>query len=625
MDETGEPTPAESAPVDPFIGAEWIGKYALGGSAGRTRRVSERSRTRRRRQRRAGWVLLGLGGLMVITAGWILVTGLLARSQLSAMKTELPQLRADISAGHISDAGNLATKISRQAHRAHELTTGPAWWGTAAIPGVGDPVRTVRGISASADAIGAHSLKQLVDVSGAIDPTRLTVRNHTIDVSRLIAAIPELDAAVAAADRQQRVIAALPRDTWLPSLNKNTNQVVVQLAKLTGSLQSIDHAAHAVPTMLGYSSPQRYFVAFQNDAESRGTGGLPGAFGILVADHGKLTFTHFESDSYLDGVDSGLALNSQYTNTWRSFGPTQQYLNSDVDPDFRYAGQIWAAMWQKKSGEHVDGAISLDPTALSYLLAVTGPAALPDGTHVTSTNIVALSQSTVYTKFPTDEAARKSYLLQIAQAADKRILNSAGDAGALYQAASRAASERRLLLWDANSSVESLLANSTIGGTVSNTTAPYVGPVIVDYSANKLDYYLASNVSWVGTGCGQTQDVTVTIKLTNGAPANLPKYVYARTDDPSSAVKPGDNRIMLYYIATIGTTIGKMTINGRQVVPRTGIDGTHPTYAELVELPRGTTQTVVLHLTEPASSAKPVVLHQPMVIPGVITTRTAAC
>ena len=40
-------------------------------------------------------------------------------------------------------------------------------------------------------------------------------------------------------------------------------------------------------------------------------------------------------------------------------------------------------MWQHKTGEHLDGALALDPTALSYLLHATGPATLPDGSRVT--------------------------------------------------------------------------------------------------------------------------------------------------------------------------------------------------------------------------------------------------
>ena len=53
----------------------------------------------------------------------------------------------------------------------------------------------------------------------------------------------------------------------------------------------------------------------------------------------------------------------------------------------------------------------IDPTALSYLLAVTGPAELPDGTQASAANVVALTESTTYETFATDDSGRRDYLL----------------------------------------------------------------------------------------------------------------------------------------------------------------------------------------------------------------------
>ena len=57
----------------------------------------------------------------------------------------------------------------------------------------------------------------------------------------------------------------------------------------------------------------------------------------------------------------------------------------------------------------------MDPTALGYLLDVTGPATLPDKTQVGRANAVALTQCTSYAQFPgtagADVARRRAYLL----------------------------------------------------------------------------------------------------------------------------------------------------------------------------------------------------------------------
>jgi len=42
---------------------------------------------------------------------------------------------------------------------------------------------------------------------------------------------------------------------------------------------------------------------------------------------------------------------------------------------------------------------------------------------------------------------------------------------------------------------------------------------IVNDGGNKLDYYLERSLTWTRTGCGPTRATTVTVTLTNNAPA----------------------------------------------------------------------------------------------------------
>lgn len=41
-----------------------------------------------------------------------------------------------------------------------------------------------------------------------------------------------------------------------------------------------------LPGLLGEDGTRRYFLAFQSPSEIRGTGGFPGVYGVLTADHG---------------------------------------------------------------------------------------------------------------------------------------------------------------------------------------------------------------------------------------------------------------------------------------------------------------------------------------------------
>ena len=59
--------------------------------------------------------------------------------------------------------------------------------------------------------------------------------------------------------------------------------------ELSVTTTSAARAAELIPPMLGADGKRRYFLAFQNPAESRGTGGLLGAYGVLEADQGAST------------------------------------------------------------------------------------------------------------------------------------------------------------------------------------------------------------------------------------------------------------------------------------------------------------------------------------------------
>lgn len=613
---------SENPALNPFEGESWSSK---GRSSGQIRR--KRRKPLGRRTRIIAWCALGLGTLGLLGVAWVCVTALLARGQLSAMRSELTSLRSSIAAGDIDSATSQAQTVASHASRAHMLTSGPAWAVIARIPSVGKPFEAARGAATAADVLGETTLPKLIEVSEAVNPSKLALRDHTVDIAALIAATPTLDNAVTVSDAQLSAVLALPKNTWLGPVNQGITEFSSSLTKLAGSLRSIDQAAHVAPALLGYTTPQRLFVGFQNEAELRGTGGLPGAFAIVVADQGKLTFTHFGSDGELEGVDSGLDFGAAYDATWGDYEPTKQYLNSSVDPDFRYAGQIWAAMWQKKSGEHVNGAIALDPTALSYLLAVSGPAAMPDGSQVNAGNIVSLTQSLAYQKFATDNNGRKAYLLQVASAAEQKILSSLPDPKATLKALQKSVSQRRIQIWSEDKNTEAILAGSNIGGTITDNTAPYANPVIINYAANKLDYYLDESVDYASRECRGTGNTTVTIKLTNNAPhTGLPTYVTQRTDNPTYPVHVGDNRVELYYVATEGAGLTAITVDGKQSYATPGNEGNHPVFSTLLELPAGQTVTVVLTLKEPLTTVGTVELPlQPHVRQSTSTVQFSGC
>jgi len=584
--------------------------------------ASGRVRVRRRRRKRVARrrVLLGLGVLAlaaVAALAWLIYTGIRARSELQAVRTSVAAMRTDIASGDLDAARAEAESIRLHADTAHDLTTGPVWAGAASVPLLGDPLATTRAVTSSMHSIADGALPALVAATRSLSPTTLRNASGRFDVSAIAAVAPSLHRATGVMHAALATITRASGSTWLGAVNTARTDLIDELTPLTHSVQSASTAARVLPPLLGVDGPRTYMVAFQNEAELRGLGGLPGAFAILRADHGKLSFVRFESDTALAGENAGFDLGHEYDLLWPG-GPANVYANSNESPHFPYAARIWTAMWQRKTGQHLDGAIALDPTTLSYLLAVTGPAALPDGGTVDADNVVALTQQRVYDVFGNNNVARKRYLLDIARAVAKRLLTASADPTALVQAAGLAASQYRLLVWARDPSVEEQLAQLPISGAIPPGAAPYAGVAIVNTVASKLDYYLHASLQWRSSGCTQFRSVTATITVRNAVPRRrLPNYVLGQFGQRGSPTGTGSDRVTVSYYASSGAVLSSATQGGRQLNPAAGYERGHPVYQFDVTLAPGATEQLVLHLNEPEGNGAPVLRMQPMVNPFV--------
>lgn len=576
-------------------------------------------------------VLWSVAGLIVLTAAWITATAVLARRDGQRVEAELRQVEALVAQGRIDEAKHVAADIPARASHAHELTTGPAWWTLAHIPWAGRPLEIVRGTTLAADEIGAHGVPTLIQVASSLDPTKLRTAGNSVNLAPLVSSAPKLQAAADTLHRAIRTVDHTPSHSWLNAADKPRQQLGNELVSIGGYVDAAARAAKILPTMLGENGPKRYFIGLQNEAEMRGTGGLPGAFAIVVANHGKLTFTHFESDDRLlppgnqHRIDTGLDFGAQFDDTYGSGIPTSLIVNSNVSPHFPYAAQIWARMWQIASGEHVDGAVALDPNVLASFLSATGPVELPDKTLVDAGNVVSLTERDEYALF-NDNGARKAFVVAVLKAVSTHLTKTRNGATPLARAIGRAASDQRLMAWSSDPAVESVIMQTNYAGALPTDGGSFAGPILNNEAAGKLDFYLLRSLSYHRSGCGSTRDVIATITLTNKAPAfGLPDYVDTRLDAHDYPVQPGDNRDLLDYYATPGSQLLSVTLNDQPTTAGVTTILGHPVFRMDIELPRGKTQTIVLHLQEPATSGPVRIWRQPGVTPLAVTGYAQPC
>ena len=561
---------------------------------------------------------LALAGLL-----WLAVTAAMARQHAQTGEQAAGRLRAAVSEADLPAARNAAAEMGAHARAAHRLTTGPAWWAGAQLPWVGRPARSIRGCAAEFDALTATVISPLVDLADTLPPGGLVDRG-TIRLQPLVDAAPALRQSELRLRASSYQVDRLPGRTWLAPADRSRARLRASLTTLEAQVRPVAELVGVLPDLLGRYGTKRYFVGLENEAESRGVGGIPGAFAIVTAADGKLHFDRFESDTTLSKVRTDLDLGAEYTRRYRAADPANTYANSTIGPDFSDAARIWAAMWHKHSGQPIDGALAIDPTAISYLLRVTGPATLTDGSAVTGAEVVSLTQQEIYRTHP-DKAARKAYLLDIARAISDRLLSVRGSTE-LVRAAARAAAERRIVVWSADPAVQRRLADAEVAGTLDAGTGYLAGFSTVNATGGKLDYYLTRSMSYTRQGCGAGSTSTSTFILANEVPDGpLPAYVTLRLDAPRHPTRPGDNKVLLSYYGTPGSRIESVTVDGRAVMVVPSSEHGLTVLTLPLELERGSRHAVTVTATEPARSNQTRILRQPAVNPVSVTTRLPAC
>jgi hypothetical protein len=593
--------------------------------------------TEPRRLRRGRLVLLSSACALALATGWLATTCLIARSELLAAQHTLQELRNAPLKGlsrhqpgkHADTGPDPAAAVGEAAAdtaRAHELTTGPLWYLAAHLPLVGTPIRTVRCTADVSNHLARDVLPPLMHTASllAADAQR---NGGLLDLVALRDAAPALDRAALSAARARAEAAALPT-SWLPAANHARARLDRQLDRIAPVTAEAATAGHLLPRVLGVAGPRRYLMVFQNTAEARGTGGLPGAFAVLTADHGRLLFDSFGNDSEMAHIRPTVDLGTDYAAMYGNNEPTSTWVNSDLSPHFPYAARIWAAAWKQHSGQSVDGVIALDPSALAPLLTATGPTRLPDGTTLTGADVLALTESTSYATYQ-DTPQRKAFFLAVARTAATRLLGIAHDPShlpALMGALHTALTGGHVSAWSIHPDEQRELDARAIGGALPDGTAPFAGLVVNNAAGTKLDYYLDRSLDWRAEPSTPTgRAVTVTVALTNAAPNTpLPPYVTQRVDTPPYRIRPGDNRLLVSYFATAGASLYGATLDGRNVLVQPGLERGHPTYTTDVELPARTTRTLVLKLLEPPADSLPELLRQPLVRPLHATAEIAA-
>ena len=550
---------------------------------------------RRKRRLRPRWVLLTAAGTILVllaVGAWTGVQGRQAKNHLETASVLFIQLQQQISTANVSAAQGTLAALQVETRAARESTDGVGWSMTSRLPFVGDDLRAVRTVSVVLDELANDGLPALLDVASALNPATLSPKNGRIDLTTLTTTAPRIAAELAVIRRARQSVAGIRTEGLVSRLGTAVAELADGLAKADRLVTTADRAARLLPGMLGANGPRTYLVLFQNNAEVRATGGMPGAYVVIKADKGTIKIADQGTASAdLRVFDSPVQPLSADMMALYTDLPGIFPADINLTPDFPTAAGLARAMYRKRSGVAVDGVMATDPVALSYLLRVTGPVKIPEGEPLTSGNAVRALLSEAYAKYP-NSADQDAYFAGAARAIFEALIKGRGNPMGILQELAHSAGERRLLAWSADPKEEAVIGGTVLEGRLpeDDQMRPTVGIFLNDGTGAKLSYYLNQSAALSVGNCETdgTRELHLKLTIRSSAPKS---GLTASVTGLALSGDPYTSRTNVMIFSPTGGGVVSVTRNGKELEFGTGIERDRGVGVLTVDLPPGMTRT----------------------------------
>lgn len=497
-----------------------------------TRRQRNRTHRRRRRFRWLWWVLPILG--VLITAGILAATlffqALSVRDDLTAMRSELQKVALHIKNGDDAAVDAAAANITELSARAKQTVDSPLWDVAARVPMVGANIEAVAETTKATDIIVDEALPSVLQLLATFDPASMKVEGGGINLQPFRDAVPLLPQLSQTFAKAQTHLDKIDRDKILPFVDENISQVVDLVAQTAPLMATGEKYLPTLLAVLGDGGTRTYAVMFQNNAEIRATGGNPGNAAILSITDGAVTMrtdpavTAFTSLGYSGtGLPDIAPAEKSALFEWDTTDYVQNYSRF---PEYADTASYMHQLWTKATGEQLNGVISLDPVALSYLLKVAGPVDVPGyGIQVTGENAAQVLMRDAYELLPGGGGGAQVFFDTAATAIFSKVMSGSWDPLAMIAALNRGVDEQRVYLSFVDPTEQAMAAEYGADGKIytDTETTAQVGIYLNDAAYSKLEYYLTTSMNVSCDATARTVTTSISINNTLQTP-NLSDY-----------------------------------------------------------------------------------------------------
>lgn len=405
-----------------------------------------------------------------------------------------------------------------------------AWMGYLTwVPGFSERYRNLRALTRFAQA-GIRAVQTflpeaektfLVLSSQSQDAGRLTAMNVFLQSlpawgSDLYRAEPDLNQASQALQRVD--VQDLPGPLAAHALAIRKWQQI--LPALVANLPTLADWPRKLDTLLGYSSPQRYLLLFQNSGELRPTGGFLTAYSLVTVSHGQWGPVTAHNIYSLASVvryrpPAPPILHDVYTRHWHI---RDANLSPNLPTTVQYINRFYQSIPHAPA---VNGMIFIDTWFVDNLLADVGPLTMPAAYH----HVVITARNANYqmeylaerSGLPSD--TRKAFIGTMIHDLLKKVMTSRGTTlFRVIKTVGAALNHKLVLLYFTDPTAERWVLHHHWGGTLDRRVAgDYLAVVDANLGGHKDNYFMHYRVRSTITGFRGRYEQTVKITWINPA------------------------------------------------------------------------------------------------------------
>ncbi len=263
-----------------------------------------------------------------------------------------------------------------------------------------------------------------------------------------------------------------------------------------GLLSDIKAIATLSRDLSGQNGFRRYLIIFQNSTEQRPSGGFLGSYALLDVDKNGLRNIEVPGGGFYD-LKAGFTTRALTPAPMRILGKYWAIWDANWSPDFKTSAELIKQFYTDAGGPTVDGIISVTPTVLERLLAITGPVALENRQLILGPeNVISQLQNIVESSSERETKKPKRIIGELIDVLKEKLMSPEKYAPELAELLLKSLAERHLLTYFSSPELQTLAeAHHWAGRLEISANSDYLAIIGANLGSAKTDRSIVQTIN----------------------------------------------------------------------------------------------------------------------------------